>query len=93
MSTQSLQQIGWKPFFEQQLTVELQQDPVVARVSAHHGSQVLLLGEAGEFPIPVQLAESAGEVAVGDWLVLDAHNHRALQRLQRLTLLYRKAAG
>ncbi|MGI9427285.1 MAG: ribosome small subunit-dependent GTPase A [Bythopirellula sp.] len=93
MNPHNLQSIGWKPFFEQQLPMELQERSFVARVSAHFGSQVLLLGETGEFRVAVQLAESAGEVAVGDWLVLDVEDQRAIQRLQRQTLLYRKAAG
>jgi ribosome biogenesis GTPase len=93
MNPHNLLTIGWKPCFEQQLTEELPDNHFVARVSAHYGSQVLLLGETGEFPIPVQLAESAGEVAVGDWLVLHGEDQRAIQRLQRQSLLYRKAAG
>ena len=52
-----------------------------------------MLGAAGEFRIPAQLAESAGDIAVGDWLVLTAEEHRAVQRLERQTLLYRKASG
>jgi ribosome biogenesis GTPase / thiamine phosphate phosphatase len=93
MNTQSLRAIGWKPFFEQQLSPELFADGVLARVSAHYGSQVLMLGAAGEFRIPTQLAESAGEIAVGDWLVLTTGDHRAVRRLERQTLLYRKASG
>ena len=93
MDYQQLRAIGWKPFFEQQLPDDQPEATVVARVSAHHGSQVLLLGAAGEFPVHTQLAESAGEVAVGDWLLLSAADHRAVRRLERQTLLYRKAAG
>lgn len=93
MNDQKLLAIGWKPSFQQQLSPEDSDAGVVARVSAHFGSQVLLLGEQGEFRVPVQLAESAGEVAVGDWLLLEAENHRAKLRFERQTLLYRKAAG
>jgi ribosome biogenesis GTPase len=104
MDNQQLRAIGWKPFFEQQVSSELLGTVVVARVSAHYGSQVLMLGAAGEFRIPVQLAQSsketqssqeiaAGEIAVGDWLVLTAEDHRAVRRLERQTLLYRKASG
>lgn len=93
MDNQQLNAIGWKPFFHQQLPPEGLEAAVVARVSAHYGSQVLLLGVAGEFRVPVQLAESAGEIAVGDWLVLDAEDNRAVQRLDRQTLLFRKASG
>jgi len=93
MNNQQLRAIGWKPFFQQQLPPDGMEAAVVARVSAHHGSQVLLLGEAGEISVPVQLAESAGEFAVGDWLVLCAKDNRAVQRLERQTLLFRKASG
>lgn len=93
MDYHSLRAIGWKPFFEQQVAHELLGTTVVARVSAHHGSQVLLLGAEGEFRIPTQLAEAAGDIAVGDWLVLAAETRRAVQRLERQTLLYRKASG
>ncbi|MDH3626495.1 MAG: ribosome small subunit-dependent GTPase A [Acidobacteriota bacterium] len=93
MGNHNLQAIGWKPFFQQQVSLEALETGIVARVSAHHSSEVLMLGEAGEFRLHVQLAESAGSIVVGDWLVLDAGDHRASQRLERLTLLTRKAAG
>ena len=89
----SLPSLGWKPYFERQVDDDDAGSTIVARVSAHNRSQVLMLGEAGEFQIPVQLAESAGPIAVGDWLILDANNHRALQRLERTSLLERKASG
>jgi ribosome biogenesis GTPase / thiamine phosphate phosphatase len=93
MDNHQLRAIGWKPFFEQQVSPEVMKTAIVARVSAHFGSQVLLLGAAGEFRIPAQLAESASDIAVGDWLVLTAEDHRAIQRLERQTLLFRKASG
>ena len=93
MDHQQLRTIGWKPFFQRQLSSDELEATVVARVAAHHGSQVLLLGEAGEFSIPTQLAEAAGEIAVGDWLVLTAPENRAVRRLERQTLLFRKASG
>jgi ribosome biogenesis GTPase len=89
----NLRVIGWKPFFEQQLSLDHSRASIVARVSAHHGSQIIMLGAQGEFSIPAQLAGSIDEIAVGDWLVLDAADHRASERLQRQTLLARKASG
>ena len=88
-----LRAIGWKSFFEQQVPDDETGGVAIARVSAHFGSQVLLHGDSGEFRVHAQLAESAGEIAVGDWLVLSADNHRALRRLERQTLIYRKASG
>ncbi len=93
MTNQKLRAIGWKPCFQQQVLPDQSVAVIIARVSAHHGSQILFLGEDGEFSVPVQLAESAGEIAVGDWLVLDAEHNRAIQRLERQTLLFRKASG
>ncbi|MCA9170336.1 MAG: ribosome small subunit-dependent GTPase A, partial [Planctomycetales bacterium] len=93
MESQKLRAIGWKPCFELQVSVEMLESNVVARVAAHYGSQLLLMGEAGEFRIPVQLAESVGDVTVGDWLVLAARDYRVVQRLERQTLLLRKASG
>ncbi len=93
MAQESLLAIGWNSFFQRQLVSDDLGSVITARVSAHFGSQVLLLGETGEFRIPVQLAEAVGEVTVGDWLVLDAHDQRAMQRLERQSLIARKAAG
>ncbi len=93
MTNPKLRAIGLNSFFENQLASFDLKSVVVARVSAHHGSQVVMYGETGEFRVPVQSAEADGKVAVGDWLVLNAKDHRALQRLERKTLLSRKAAG
>lgn len=93
MQSEKLISIGWNSFFQRQLSTENATDQVVARVSAHYGSQVVLLGESEEFRVPVILAEAMGEVTVGDWLVLEPDDHRAVQRLERQSLLYRKAPG
>ncbi|UYV12114.1 MAG: ribosome small subunit-dependent GTPase A [Phycisphaera sp.] len=93
MTPPALRSLGWNPFFEAQLS-EFELDSIVlARVSAHHSSQVELLGENGEFRLPVQSADADGRVAVGDWLVLNAAGDRTIKRLERQTLLSRKAAG
>ena len=93
MTTPTLRSIGWNSFFEDQLASIDLQSVILARVSAHHSSQVVLYGETGEFRVPVQTAEAAGKVVVGDWLVLNAADNRAIKRLERQTLLSRKAAG
>ena len=54
MNDHDLRTIGWKPFFQQQVDQEQHSNVVVARVSAHHGSQILLIGTEGEFSIPTQ---------------------------------------
>lgn len=93
MQREKLVSIGWNSYFDRQLVTGDESEHVIARVSAHYGSQVLLLGAESEFRVPVQLAEAAGEVTVGDWLALESRNHRAVQRFDRQSLLFRKAAG
>lgn len=83
---------GWKPFFQQQLQDNLDIDAQPVRVAAHFGSQVLLMGVDGEIRVHSALAESAGEVAVGDWILIDRH-HRAILRLERQTVLQRRPPG
>lgn len=93
MQREKLISIGWGSFFDRQLTADVTSDQVITRVSSHYGSQVLALSTDGELRLPVQLAEAAGEVTVGDWLLLNAQDQRAVQRFERQSLLFRKAAG
>lgn len=93
MTADKLRELGWKPAFHQQLLPDESENLVLARVGAHLGSQVLCLQAAGEFLVPTALLRSCGELAVGDWLLLERETHRGLRRLARESLLTRKAAG
>lgn len=93
MNDDQLPRIGWKPFFQKQVADHGSTPIKVARVSSHHGIRVMLLGSEGEFGVPVQSAEAVGDIAVGDWVVIDADADRVLQRLDRRTALWRKSAG
>ncbi len=93
MTSSTLISLGWNSFFEDQLASVDRASVTLARVSAHHGSQVALHGDRGEFRIPVQSAEAVGRVTVGDWLVLNAEGLLAIRLLERRSLLTRKAAG
>ena len=93
MHDDQLLRTGWKPFFQQQVADHGSTPIKVARVSSHHGIRVMLLGAEGEFGIPVQSAEAVGDIAVGDWVVIDETTDRVLQRLDRQTALWRKSAG
>ncbi|SHG80512.1 ribosome small subunit-dependent GTPase A [Ferrimonas marina] len=84
----NLNTLGWKPFFQQQLTLE-QWEYCPARVTAVHRNRVELLTEQGSAEIPV--LPNMPEIAVGDWLLLDGERFAAL--LERQSLFRRKAAG
>ena len=94
----TLSELGWQPFFEEQVTVDEKENLVAARVAAHHGNQVLFLSDQGELTQDVSLVEEDqelgfSEIAVGDWYLLEPKTFRAVRRLERKTSLARKAAG
>ena len=93
MTLHTLSQIGWKPYFARQVDSFEPSDIIIARVATHYGTSVVLLGEHGAFNVPVQNAQSAGDLGIGDWLVLDAHDLRSLRRLERQTVLVRPVAA
>ncbi|MDJ0807805.1 MAG: ribosome small subunit-dependent GTPase A [Gammaproteobacteria bacterium] len=88
--TLSLDQLGWSPFFQQQLSLEEWDTYEVGRVVEHHRSSIVVKTKQGDNTLP--LATSMPLLTVGDWILLDSDGrfHRALDRL---SLFSRKAAG
>lgn len=89
-SQYSLSQLGWRHFFQQQLSLEEWETFTVARVVGLERSVVHLLTTAGKKALPI-IPRMPG-IAVGDWLLIDeeAGFHRLLERS---SLFVRKAAG
>ena len=85
----TLAQLGWRPFFQQQLVLEQWEYPVV-RVIAQYRNRLDLLGETGERGLV--LHSDMPEITVGDWLVLSP-NGEFEKLLERQSLFRRKAAG
>lgn len=90
MSFFTLNELGWQPFFQQQLSLSEWESCVPARVSERHRSQLVVLSEQGKHVISMcpELANSA----VGDWLLVDEYQ-RFERLLERSTSFSRKAAG
>lgn len=86
----TLSQLGWKPFFQQQLTLEEWEQCRVGRVVAQHRANIELLTEQGKQQLPI--ISSMPVVTTGDWVLLD-DNGRFQRVLERLSLFSRKAAG
>ena len=86
----SLTQLGWSPFFQQQLSLEEWDIHDVGRVIGHHRSNIEVMTEHGKQVLP--LSSKMPLLTVGDWVLLDADGrfHRALDRL---SLFSRKASG
>ncbi|GAB6042579.1 ribosome small subunit-dependent GTPase A [Endothiovibrio diazotrophicus] len=86
----SLGQLGWRPFFQQQLHLDEWGRCAAARVFERNRSNLLVVGEAGQRTLP--LAPSMPPLTVGDWLLLDGQD-RFVRPLERFSLFSRRAAG
>lgn len=86
----TLSQLGWRPYFQQQLTFEDLTDFQVGRIIEQHRSNVIVLSEQGQ----VSLLPPSGDerVCVGDWVLFD-EDLRIQRVLDRQSLFDRKAPG
>ncbi|HTV79559.1 MAG TPA: ribosome small subunit-dependent GTPase A [Steroidobacteraceae bacterium] len=95
--TFSLPQLGWRPFYSQQLTLEDLSASVPARVAGIHRTTVTVIGESGEQQsgLPRNLAGDAGgpRPTVGDWVLIEPAGPRVVRLLGRQSLIARLAAG
>jgi ribosome biogenesis GTPase len=89
MYTPSLIELGLRPFFQQQLSLEELESYSLGRVIEHHRSQVVLLSETGTVILP--LLPNGDSICVGDWVLFTPE--RLYRTLERQSLFQRKAAG
>ncbi|MDD1780994.1 ribosome small subunit-dependent GTPase A [Enterovibrio sp. ZSDZ35] len=89
-SFSSLNQLGWQPVFQQQLTLDDYENTQVSRIAEHHRSQFVLVSESGTTPLEIH--PSFPSMTVGDWVLLDDAG-QFLRLLDRQSLFARKAAG
>ncbi|MCG6227809.1 ribosome small subunit-dependent GTPase A [Vibrio furnissii] len=88
--TLSLPQLGWRPVFQQQLSLEEIEHTIFARIAAHHRSGYVCWSERGEFHLDIHAKLPA--MTVGDWILIDS-NQQFVRLLDRQSLFRRKAAG
>ncbi|KIE22568.1 GTPase RsgA [Vibrio sinaloensis] len=86
----SLQQLGWKPYFQQQLDLTELETQSIGRVVEQHRSQVIVMTDSGR--VTLTLTPKSDRVCVGDWVTFD-DQHRLSRVLERRSLFQRKAAG
>ncbi len=91
--TKSLCELGWKPFFQQQLTEKEMESCFPARITAHHRSQIITESDHGEQAFAITLLNKLAPITVGDWLLIDQLSMRPVRLFERQSLLQRKAAG
>lgn len=92
--TYTLEQLGWTPWFQTQLSPQQLEHYFPARVAEVHRGHIVIWSEQGEAQIPMgQIALGRELPAVGDWLLFSRDGRCAEFRLQRSSCLARKAAG
>ncbi len=86
----TLPQLGWQPFFQQQLTLEELEYLTIARITGYERSVMTLMTASGKQNIDINHLMPA--LTVGDWVLLDSDN-QFVRLLDRSTEFSRKAAG
>ncbi len=89
--TESLQSLGWRSFFQAQ--VEPEGDFAPGRVLNVHRDRIEVAHEAGRDVIAVSGKALALGITVGDWVMLDPDRVAVRDRLDRLSVFQRRAAG
>lgn len=90
-SVDSLESLGWRPFFQSQLGVDCDWTP--ARVLSVHRGHIELAYAGGQKTIALSGKAALLDITVGDWVTLDLAGPALKGRLQRLGVFQRKAAG
>lgn len=85
--------LGWKPFFQTQLSLEEMEHSFPARVAEVQRSHVVLWSERTDFTMDIALAAQHQALAVGDWLLMFDDGARPNRTLERYSLISRKAPG
>lgn len=92
----SLVELGWRPFFQAQLSEEEVQRCHPVRVMAVHRGKIAITGEGVERLIRPDRADpdtAEDHPAVGDWLLVDRETFSPVRILDRASLFKRRAAG
>ena len=87
---QLLTTLGWRPFLQQQLTLDEWESVIPVRVSEHHKSQLTVIADTQTFSLPITPAMP--QLVVGDWILLN-ENHQFQRMLERFSCFKRKSAG
>lgn len=89
----TLFQLGWRPGYSQQLTLEDFEAGYPARVVGVHRSGLSVLSSRGAATLPRAAVAVEPAIAVGDWLLIDMDAPRVMRVIERQSLIARAAAG
>lgn len=90
----TLADLGWRQFYNQQFEADELETTIPVRVISVHRTGLHVLGTDCDKIIPQYSPGKDNEKAtIGDWLLLDLAQTRALRRLDRMSLFKRKMPG
>ena len=87
-----LASLGWSGFFEAQRRPQ-EADLVARRIATVHRTRLTTVTEAGSAPLNLPDHATTGDVAVGDWVLVDPLTRTLRRRLDRRTVLERRVEG
>ncbi len=87
----TLQSLGWRPYFQSQLDIDNELAP--ARVLSVHRGRIEIAHENGYESIALSGNSAIFGITVGDWVLVDLEGPVVRQRLDRSSLFQRKAPG
>ena len=73
----SLKELGWQPFFQQQLSIEEWDSVTPARVVEQHKSKIEIISERGQQSLPI--TSSTPTLTVGDWVLTGMTTSRCMK--------------
>ena len=88
---ESLQSLGWRSFFQSQVSAGDGLDP--ARVLNVHRGRIEDAGERGRLEMEISGKASELGITTGDWVLVDPAGPVVRERLERQSLFQRRAAG
>lgn len=93
MTLSTLADLGWSAAFQSQLELEDLETCRPARIAEVQRHRAVALTPAGADSVTFPGAFAAGDIAVGDWVLLEADTARIARRLHRTSEIVRRAAG
>lgn len=93
---QTLEELGWRPFFSAQISVDEDAGCHPVRVMAVHRGKIAVAGAGSTRLIPPYLPDALmpeDHPTVGDWLLVDDETLLVRQVFQRANLFKRRAPG
>jgi ribosome biogenesis GTPase len=88
-----LNKLGWKQFFQTQLSADTWAAYSPARIALIHRSHCVVWSDQGEHELQIARFEHPKDLAVGDWVALPHEQRDTVRRLDRENELARQAPG